>query len=419
MSKLPALLLLACLYVFPVCSLSAQDTAAAPESSSAGEARPGAGAQAPATPSLPGTVQSTRHVPEKQAPPPQGIPLAGALLILYLIGLLVGRWAWIVVPNGHYLRAQAERIRSRLNMGETTDDTEAASPDGKKAAIEKLLDKVTTELVPEHQAFFKWLFAYTGRQMAAWRLLHEAECLAIDLYSDDLARIQAKSVLDKLPATRSGTDNLEEDIRKAVEIQDGNLQELVAGTRARIDQQEDDAAISASLEQDISNALVSRMFTLRGLLKEAKTVIHNDQDGEFEALADGQNKALWLIFTAALIVFGLSVLFPQAQPLFIAGAAGGLLARLRRVVKKRTRPFDYGVSWTVLFLSPIVGALTAWAGVLLFELLVQWELLSDQFAGVSLDSPDNNATYIVALVFGFSATLFDKFVDKLEEGVGG
>jgi hypothetical protein len=155
---------------------------------------------------------------------------------------------------------------------------------------------------------------------------------------------------------------------------------------------------------------------LKALVKEAKSTIYRDEDERFEALADAQNKALWLVFMAAVILFGLSWIFVEAQVLFLAGAAGGLLARLRKVVTKRSLPFDYGVSWTVLFLTPLVGALTGWAGTLLFVLLQSWGLIGEQFKNISVDNP-TWASVMVALVFGYSATLFEKFVEQLEESI--
>ncbi len=90
--------------------------------------------------------------------------------------------------------------------------------------------------------------------------------------------------------------------------------------------------------------------------------------------------------------------------------------RLRRVVKTRALPFDYGVSWTVLYLAPLVGALTGWAGTLLFVLLQSWGIVGVKFAVISIIEP-TYATLMVAIVFGFSAVLFDKFIEDLEKSI--
>jgi hypothetical protein len=173
---------------------------------------------------------------------------------------------------------------------------------------------------------------------------------------------------------------------------------------------------TTQLEEELRKGLENGKSDLRELVKEGKAIVYRDEDERFEALADAQNKALWLVLIAAMILYGLSSIFNDAIMLFMAGSAGGLLARLRKVVRKRSLPFDYGVSWTVLFLTPLVGALTGWAGTLLFSLLYNWGLIGEKFHGISVLDP-NLASVMVALVFGYSATLFEKFVEQLEESL--
>lgn len=285
--------------------------------------------------------------------------------------LIVGRLLWIVEPNNEYLIAHARRINLRLDVENSSNDTE-----NKKITFIKNHIKTVSEGlgIP----IWRRCLAFTGRQMSAWRSLHEAERLAIDFYSPEVVKDQAKLILDKLRETQTTTTTLEEGLRKGLD--DGNNKDL------------------------------------RPLVKEAKTIIYLDEDEQFGALADAQNKVLWLVMTAAMILFGLSWIFPQAQVLFLTGAAGGLLARLRKMVRKRGLPFDYGISWTVLFLTPLVAALTGWAGTLLFILLQEWGLIGDNFKGISITNP-SYATLMVAMVFGYSATLFEKFVEQLEETI--
>jgi hypothetical protein len=297
--------------------------------------------------------------------------VAFVLLGSYLVLLFAGRFTWVVTPNNQYLKSHAAQIEARLDIDRDLDPKKAT--DIRAGSIRKYLAAVSAEV---EKPFWYWLVAFTGRQMSAWRALHEAERLAINIYSPSAIRDLAKALLDKLRATETVTTTLEDEIRKNLET-GADLQELV---------------------------------------KEAKSAIYRDEDRRFEALADAQNKALWLVLVAAMILAGLSAIFSQAVVLFLAGAAGGLLARLRKVVSKRSEPFDYGVSWTVLFLSPLVGALTGWAGALLFLLLESWAVLSDKFFVISLTDP-TWSTLIVALVFGYSATLFEKFVEQLEESL--
>ena len=75
-----------------------------------------------------------------------------------------------------------------------------------------------------------------------------------------------------------------------------------------------------------------------------------------------------LVIMGALISLGYEVLL-------LAGAVGGVLSRLQRELVRRDVPSDYGLSWSVLFLSPVSGALSAWAGVLLLQSLQRFNVI--------------------------------------------
>ena len=55
--------------------------------------------------------------------------------------------------------------------------------------------------------------------------------------------------------------------------------------------------------------------------------------------------------------------------LLVAGAIGGLVSRMQRLVFSSHIPITYGSSWGPLFCAPILGALAAWAGLVLISLL--------------------------------------------------
>ncbi len=302
------------------------------------------------------------------------------LLVFYLVALLFGRMFWMVIPNNEYLKTHANLIQVRLDV---ENDLQDSDPEKKKIKRKEKIKSIKEYLaeIKKNLEMSRWtcLIAFTGKQMSAWRSLHEAERLAIDFYSPKVVKDQAIAILDKLYATKSGTTTLEDQLKKRLDLDDNKN-------------------------------------NLKELLKEARTILHRDEDAQFELLADAQNKALWLMLAAVLILLGLFWIFPEAQILFLAGATGGLLMRLRRVVKTRALPFDYGVSWTVLYLAPLVGALTGWAGTLLFVLLQSWGIVGVKFAVISIIEP-TYATLMVAIVFGFSAVLFDKFIEDLEKSI--
>ncbi len=102
----------------------------------------------------------------------------------------------------------------------------------------------------------------------------------------------------------------------------------------------------------------------------------------------------------------------------LVGAIGGLLSKLRGAVNRANVPFDYGVSWTTLFLAPLVGALTGWAGVLLATALVEVSVFSKEFFDIDwMNASAEPEALALAVVFGFSAALFEAVVDKAQGGV--
>ena len=156
-------------------------------------------------------------------------------------------------------------------------------------------------------------------------------------------------------------------------------------------------------------------------------LILDDRDSYFESLANLQNRATWLIFIAILVVIVLGITLGHMQ-LFILGAVGGLLARMRSVVSSKEHAFDYGASWTILFLSPLVGALTGWAGVLLVSALLHLDLLGPFFNNIFNVGDHNDISWedieitkeamALAIVFGFSATFFEKIISATESKLG-
>jgi hypothetical protein len=85
---------------------------------------------------------------------------------------------------------------------------------------------------------------------------------------------------------------------------------------------------------------------------------------------------------------------------------------MSRSLDRKDVPTDYGASWTYLFLSPVAGALGAWAGILLSEILQQANVLGLTFKA-TWQNPMDPKTLGIALVFGFSERLLDGVLDKL------
>ena len=162
----------------------------------------------------------------------------------------------------------------------------------------------------------------------------------------------------------------------------------------------------------------SREKILRALLVEALTYLNEEDVNTFAQLVGWQTKAVWLAGVGCSLVVVLT--YAVGNPvLFIAGAAGGYLSRLARALKRADVPTDYGASWTTLFLSPVVGGLSGWFGILLIVVLAdtKFNVLGSAFQAVKWCSPLAPFTLGLAFALGFSERLFDEIISGLEKKV--
>ncbi len=171
------------------------------------------------------------------------------------------------------------------------------------------------------------------------------------------------------------------------------------------------------LEQALAAAPLPQSQRRASLLCEARNQLYDSSDVEFASIASWHKKTAWLVGSALLMIVILSATFGHAT-LFLLGALGGLLSRFSRVLVRQQLPTDYGFSWTTLFLSPMVGALAGWAGVLLLALAVKYKVLGDLFASVSWADPHSELVMGLAVVLGFSERLFVRIVEGVESKVG-
>jgi hypothetical protein len=137
---------------------------------------------------------------------------------------------------------------------------------------------------------------------------------------------------------------------------------------------------------------------------------------------DWQEKTCWLVFSA-LFLIALIGLLSSGHDVLIAGAIGGLASKLRGVMNRKQVPTDYGASWATLFLAPPVGALSGWSGIVLVHLFVETGLFG---AGLSMFEAESlealmqaPEAFAIALVFGYSASLFEKAILRAQDSLGG
>jgi hypothetical protein len=182
-----------------------------------------------------------------------------------------------------------------------------------------------------------------------------------------------------------------------------------ADARAQLSQGLSDASVAASAAE---KPPVERG---RAVLQEALHVIYDSTDTELSIYATWHNKAVWLTGCALLLIVALTALL-QNGVLFLAGGLGGLLSRLNRELDRADFQTDYGASWATLFLSPAVGALMGWAGVLLVSLLEKFQILGSALH-VDWCRPYAPLSLGLAVAFGFSERLFDAVLSQIKDKV--
>ena len=114
--------------------------------------------------------------------------------------------------------------------------------------------------------------------------------------------------------------------------------------------------------------------------------------------------AVWLTLVGLAAIYALSVTFPGREPIFVAGALGGLLGSLSALFMNRT------LSLGMVVLSPVAGTLNAIGGIMVVGFLAQDQiaLLGDAFAGVWSDGSASLTALAVAVLLGFSGGLFSR-----------
>ena len=324
----------------------------------------------------------------------KGLPfiVALVLVLVYLLGILFVRAFWVVRPNDTNLRGEIVRVRASLGLEQEnpthwTELEKIIAREIRKILqeAENLFEAVDRDARGHHARKIGWLrsivrelFSRAGNQNAAWRRIHDAQCLAVDIYANDVVKTHAVFACAELEAIESKG----------------------AG------------AVAEALQKELKKGDQKDWGRLKALLKEAAQNLYERRDESFEHLEEWNNKGLWLVAAAALLVLCLTTM--GNSQLLLLGSVGGLLGKLRGIVKQRSIPYDYGVSWTTLFLTPLVGALTGWVGVLLLPFFVQLTLLG-AFFNIEWAGATKPEGLALAVFFGLGATYFDKLLESAQK----
>jgi len=260
-----------------------------------------------------------------------GLVLLGAYVLL----VILARWIYIARSNIVWTNAQAGAVTRRLSMLEGRGCPANGQAPVTPVCLQPLLDDIEkNNSACERGEVFNW---NGSRQIALWVTMHEAERLALPALGHEqlVARLErARGQLAELPQPR----------REAWDY-------VICTLLAR-----KDGPDRKRLDRDYC-----------AYLDEVLGEIYEASNGNAVQLSGLYNRATWIILVsllplAVLAGFGFGTLL-------VAGAIGGLVSRMQRLVFSTRIPVTYGSSWGPLFCAPVLGALAAWAGLVLISLL--------------------------------------------------
>jgi hypothetical protein len=315
------------------------------------------------------------------------------ICLMFLVGIMLVRWNMVARPSRRLLQAHIDAVRAQ------TKSLPEDQGKGTREQVLDLLERVEAVFIkakkktedsdkpggPRRQRVYiaDYFFWTRGEESAAWLGIHEAEEMLCKVLAIDEVRARMQTVRPELREMNSPPANALAD------------------------------AIADVLKPPPGQPVPSEGFE-RALLSEALGIVYDSRDRSYNAFMSWQNKAVWLVGCGLLFIGVLAVALQQGT-LLLAGAVGGLLSRLSRSLQRANVPTDYGASWTTLFLSPVVGAMAGWSGVLLVLLGVQLQVLGPVFNVKS----DLSGTLMLGIAFllGFSERAFNGILTQLEDKV--
>lgn len=324
-----------------------------------------------------GAQQADPRQPPAAMEPCQLTPLDGssvlAAALAFLAVLFLFRWQMIATPTARIYRAMVASELADVDRLRMTSGQQACHRD----LFERQRIRLEGLLRADAFSIGELLFWNRGSELSGMILLHGL-------------RRQRTLLLTK-----------KEEINAQLQTCKARLGEITDNKIA--------SDFSARINAPAAN---STLEAQKMLLADASSFLDDQADSAFSVMAGWHNKTFWLIVCALLLILGLCYTIGNER-LFLLGAAGGLLSRLTYSLYRPNVPTDYGASWSKIFLSPVVGALTGWAG----GMLLQWA----NSAGLTgaLLAPNwckpGIAVYGVTLLLGFSERLFTRILAQLEE----
>jgi hypothetical protein len=304
--------------------------------------------------------------------------ILGALVVclVYWLIMVIVRWHRVARPTRELLMAQIDSVETEISL------LTPAAP----TRLNDLVENARKLIVPDSRSrsdglanFFFWS---RGQEITGWGYVHEVQKQMSGYLVPETVVARLESAEQQLRATNDSPC----------------------------------LALASSIHQSLTAASPD-IKSQKALLAQALDSIYDRTDTAFANLVSWQNKTSWLVACGLLLIIALTMAFPHHSVLFLVGAAGGLISRLSRSLDRKDVPTDYGASWTTLFLSPVSGALGAWAGILLSGLAFKLNVLGQVF-NADWSDPCHPIVLGIALLFGFSERLLDGVLDKLVDKSG-
>lgn len=311
-----------------------------------------------------------------------------SLALLYAGFVIVIRWQMIAWPIHNQIQARLASLRARLPT--VTDPSVHATLDG---LLERAVALTSTIQLADV------LFWSRGRETAGWQLIDDAEQLLVSTWPEERVLARAPALADELDALGTKPASL---------------------TASALRQRATEGADRPADVRALRELIVQGMIQQRAVLRQQDLAIdyHN-------------NKLMWYIIVSLMALVLVANFLPDIlgrlgesgqdpEPyrhrilvLIIAGAVGGVLSRLTRAVKSDYTTHELGLRWMALFLSPLLGALAGWAGVVLLDLLQGRELLT-LGAGTAFGRSEEVG---IAILFGLSERMFTDLAGRAEAKV--
>jgi hypothetical protein len=303
------------------------------------------------------------------------------LLGIYVVLVILARWIYIARPNVVWTGAQAGAMIKRLSIPwrgnrDLPDNGEAPETQSALQCLIKEIDKHNPS--KDSSGVVGWNGSH---QIAQWVLMHEAERLALPTLDHAQLVARLERALGQLGELSQPRREAWEDV----------IHSLLAA---------EDGADNERLDQ-----------TYRAYLDEILGEIYETSNGNAIQLAGLYNRATWIILVALLPLAVLAGL--GYGVILVAGAIGGLVSRMQRLVFSTRIPITYGSSWAPLFCAPVLGALAAWAGLVLISMLQAAGVL--QLTALHISLKDLQAPSAALLGIAILLGLSERFLLRLEK----